>query len=195
MLAHGSYLLVLIELFLFAQTSYSYGQDYLANLGAFCSNDSSLGDPNLNPIDDSLPKLIRTVENGSLYTVGTGEDQFWLVHVWGDTGYDYGFAYGTLLKEQIAALSPLAWAHFEQRVMKELDKLKLPKWFEEIIANKGLAFALDFQNTLVETYIDKEIYAEMHGIADAANVDFVAVRRLHMIGELTRGTVENFIFL
>lgn len=189
MLAHGSYLFVLIEFIIFAQTSYSYGDDYLANLGAFCSNDSSLGDPNLNPIDESAPKLVRSVENGTLYTVGTGEDQFWLIHVWGESGYDYGFAYGTLLKEQIVALSPLAWAHFEQRVMKELDKLKLPKWFEEIIADKGLAFALDFQNTLVEAYIDKEIYAEMHGIADAAGVDFVAVRRLHMIGELTRGIV------
>jgi hypothetical protein len=130
MLTHGSYLLVLIELFLFAQTSYSYDGDHLDNLGAFCSNDSSLGDPNLNPIDDGVPKLIRTVQNGSLYTVGTGEDQFWLIHVWGDSGYDYGFAYGTLLKEQIVALSPLAWAHFEQRVMKELDKLKIPKWFK-----------------------------------------------------------------
>jgi hypothetical protein len=64
-----------------------------------------------------------------------------------------------------------------------------------VIASKGLAFALDFQNTLVEAYIDKEIYAEMHGIADAANVDYLAVRRLHMIGELTRGTVENSAFL
>ena len=195
MFAHSSYLLVLIELLIFAQTSYGYGEDYLTNLGAFCSNDSSLGDPNLNPVDDSAPKLVRTVENGTLYTVGTGEDQFWLVHVWGDSGYDYGYAYGTLLKEQIAALSPLAWAHFEQRVMNELDKLKLPKWFEEIIADKGLAFALDFQNTLVEAYMDEEIYAEMHGIADAANVDYVAVRRLHMIGELTRGIVSESILL
>ena len=195
MFAHSSYLLVLIELLIFAQTSYGYGEDYLTNLGAFCSNDSSLGDPNLNPVDDSAPKLVRTVENGTLYTVGTGEDQFWLVHVWGDSGYDYGYAYGTLLKEQIAALSPLAWAHFEQRVMNELDKLKLPKWFEEIIADKGLAFALDFQNTLVEAYMDGEIYAEMHGIADAANVDYVAVRRLHMIGELTRGIVSESILL
>src|SRR5437868_4655315 len=101
MLVHGSYLFFLIELLIIAQTSYSYDIDYLTNLGAFCSNDTSLGDPNLNPIDDSAAKLIRTVENGSLYTIGTGDDEMWLVHVWGDSGYDYGFAYGTLLKEQI----------------------------------------------------------------------------------------------
>ncbi|CAF4413965.1 unnamed protein product, partial [Rotaria magnacalcarata] len=68
----------------------------------------------------------------------------------------------------------------------ELDKLKLPKWFEEIVASKGLAFALDFQNTLVEGYIDKEIYEEIRGIADAANIDYRAIRRLHMLGEITR---------
>ena len=187
MLARGLYFFCLIVLLIFTQTSYNREIDFLDNVGAFCGNDSSLGDPNLHPIDDKPPQLISTVENGSLYTVGTGDDQFWLIHVWGNNGYDYGFAYGTLLKEQITQFLPRAWAHFEQEVMEDLDKLKLPKWFEEIIANKGLAFALDFQNTLVEKYIDKEIYQEMRGIADATNQDYYVIRRLHMIGEITRG--------
>jgi hypothetical protein len=186
--AYTSYLVFLIGLLVFVQTSYSESlSQHLANLGAYCSNDTSHGDPNLNPIDDSEPVLVRTVENGSLYTVGTGEDQFWLIHVWGDTGYDYGYAYGTLLKDQIAQVLPRAWAHFEQQVEEALDKLKLPKWFEDLIADKGLAFALDFQNTLVEQYIDKEIYGEIRGICDAAKVDYNVARRLHMIGEITRG--------
>jgi hypothetical protein len=188
MLAHKSYFVFLVGLSVFIQTCYTHSIDfYLNNLGAFCSNDTSHGDPNLIPIDDSSATLIRTVENGSLYTVGTGEDQFWLIHVWGNSGYDYGFAYGTLLKEQVMKLITRAWAHFEQQIMEQLDKLKLPKWFEEVIANKGLAFALDLQNTLVEKYIDNEIYQEMRGIADAANIDYYVIRRLHMIGEITRG--------
>lgn len=157
------------------------------NFGAFCANDTARGDPNLIPIADSLPKLIRTVENGSLYTIGSGEDQSWLVHVWGERGYDYGYAYGTLLKDQIVQLQPRAWAHFQQQIIDSLASLKLPKWFEDIIVTKGLDFALDFQNTLAEAYIDKEIYDEMRGIADAANVDYHAIRRLHMLGEITRG--------
>jgi hypothetical protein len=71
--------------------------------------------------------------------------------------------------------------------MNKLDKLKLPKWFEKIVANKGLAFALDFQNTLVEAYMDKQIYEEIRGIADITKFDYVATRRSHMIGEITRG--------
>ncbi|CAF3751538.1 unnamed protein product [Rotaria sordida] len=159
MLFYRFHVLFLIGVLFLVGTSFNHEINSRKNVGAFCANDTSQGDPNLNPIDDSPPELIRTVENGSLYTIGTGEDQFWLVHVWGNSGYDYD----------------------------ELDKLKLPKWFEDIVASKGLAFALDFQNTLVEAYIDKEIYQEMRGIADAANVDYVAIRRLHMLGEITRG--------
>lgn len=184
MIVNSSYLFFLIYLYTFVQISSSFD---LKNLGAFCGNDSSIGPPNLNPIDESEIKLVRTVENGSLYTIGNSEDRIWLIHVWGETGYDYGFAYGTLLKEQIAQLLPRAWAHFEQRVIDELDKLKLPKWFEDMISNQGLAFALDFQNTLVEKYIDPEIYNEMQGIADATKLDIHAIRRIHMIGEITRG--------
>lgn len=177
----------LLGLSILVQSGHTENVHSLKNLGAFCSNDSSLGAPNLNPIDDSPAMLIRTIENGSLYTIGTGDDRLWLVHVWGEGGYDYGFAYGTLLKEQIIQLLPRAWAHFEQRVIDELDQLKLPQWFVNLVATKGLAVALDFQNALVETYVDKEIYQEMRGIADAANVNYESIRRLHMLGEITRG--------
>ncbi|CAF0846202.1 unnamed protein product [Adineta steineri] len=192
MFVNSIYFCFIIGLLIFVQTSYSYDRDHLTNLGAFCSNDSSLGPPNLNPIDDSSAKLIRTIENGSLYTIGAGDDKVWLLHLWGYDGYDYGFAYGTLLKEQITQLIPRAWAHFEQRIIDELDKLKLPKWFEDMVVGKGLAFALDFQNTIVEKYIDKEIYEEMRGIADAANVNYYSIRRLHMLGEITRGRCSLF---
>jgi hypothetical protein len=85
MFAYGSYLFFVLGLSIFVQISSSFD---LKNLGSFCSNDSSLGPPNLNPIGDSAAKFVRTVENGSLYTIGNGEDQIWLIHVWGDTGYD-----------------------------------------------------------------------------------------------------------
>ena len=101
-------------------------------------------------------------------------------------GYDYGFAYGKLLKDQIAQLQPRAWTHFHQEILDSLASLKLPKWFEDIIITKDLDFALDFQNTLAEAYTDKEIYEEMRGIADAANVDSQAIWRLQMLGEITR---------
>ncbi|CAF3970990.1 unnamed protein product, partial [Rotaria sp. Silwood1] len=104
----------LIELFLIIQISSSHKINGIKNIGAFCANDTSRGNPNLNSIDISQPRLINKVENGTLYQVGSGEDQIWLIHVYGNTGYDFGYAYGTLLRDQIQKVLPRAWAHFEQ---------------------------------------------------------------------------------
>ena len=38
---------------------------------------------NLNPIQTDPPKFIKQVKNGKLYSVGSGEDMIYLVHVWG----------------------------------------------------------------------------------------------------------------
>lgn len=181
---------VLILLFCFG-LGHTHKTHSRKNVGAFCANDTSHGVPNLIPIDDSPARLVDRVENGTLYQIGSGEDQVWLIHVYGDSGYDYGFAYGTLLKDQIHKVLPRAWAHFEQEILDALKDLKLPKWFEDLVADQGLSVALDFQNALVEGYIDQEIYAEMRGLSDAAQIDYATVRRLHMLGEITRGEKNN----
>ena len=177
---------LLFGLFLVIQISYSHiiGSK---NVGAYCNNDTARGDPNLIPIDESDARLLNKTENGTLYQVGSGEDQIYLLHVYGNTGYDYGYAYGTLLRDQIHKVLPRAWAHFEQEIMDSLKDLKLPKWFEDLVIDKGLSFALDVQNDLVTKYIDEEIYNEIRGIADAAQVDYKSIVRLHMLGEITRG--------
>ena len=191
MLDYSRVLGLAICLFVAVQASLTQLNGWRKNVGAFCHNDTSHGVPNLYPIDESAARFVSKVENGSLYQIGAGEDQVWLIHVYGNTGYDYGFAYGTLLREQIGKVLPRAWAHFEQQIIDGLKDLKLPKWFVDLVVDKGLAFALDFQNALVEKYIDREIYAEMKGIADAAQIDYGTVRRLHMLGEITRGKAAN----
>ena len=165
----------------------SHKTGWVDDVGAFCANETDIGDPNLNPIDETPARLINKVENGSLYQIGSGEDQIWLIHVYGATGYDYGYAYGTLLRDQIHLMVPRAWAHFEEEIVKAIDKLKVPKWFKELVADKGLAFALDVQNDLVRNYMDEEIYNEMRGMADASGLDYKVAIRLHMLGEITRG--------
>ncbi|CAF1996258.1 unnamed protein product [Rotaria magnacalcarata] len=177
----------LIGLFLFTQTSSCHRVNAIKNVGAFCANDTSKGDPNLNPIDKGEPKLINKVQNGTLYQIGSGDDQIYLIHVYGNSGYDFGYAYGTLLRDEVNKVLPRAWQYFEQQIIDSLKDLKLPKWFEDIIADQGLAFALDLQNELVKKYIDEEIYHEMQGVADGAQIDFKTVVRLHMLGEITRG--------
>lgn len=187
MLASDRLYYLLFGLVLLIQTTAGHKTGGFQNLRAFCHNDTSHGSPNLIPIDDSPARLIGKVENGTLYQIGAGEDQVWLIHVYGNGGYDYGFAYGTLLREQIKKVLPRAWAHFEEQILDSLKDLKLPEWFKELIADKGLPFALDVQNELVKKYMDEEIYNEMRGLSDAAQIDYKTVVRLHMLGEITRG--------
>ena len=40
--------------------------------------------PNANPIQTAPPVFVRASKNGKLYTVGDGEDQVYVVHVWGE---------------------------------------------------------------------------------------------------------------
>lgn len=187
MFASSQLVCLLLGLVLVIQTSSGHRAGTINNLRAMCGNDSSTGHPNLNPIDETPARLISKVENGTLYQIGSGEDQIWLAHVYGNNGYDYGFAYGTLLREQITQMIPRAWAYFEKQIIDDIKFLRLPQWFEDVIADKGLAFALDLQNDLVKKYVDPEIYSEIQGMSDASKVDYKMLMRLHMIGEITKG--------
>jgi hypothetical protein len=178
---------LLFGLFLLIQTSSSHKNGAIKDVGIFCSNDTSLGEPNLNPIDENQPRLINKVENGTLYKIGSGEDEIWLVHLYGNTGYDFGYAYGTLLRDQIHKIIPTAWAHFEQEIMDEINNLKLPEWFKEFIVDNGLGVALDLQNDLVKNYMDEEIYNELRGVANAAQIEYKTMVRFHMFAEIIRG--------
>jgi hypothetical protein len=182
---------LVVVLLLVVRTSLVESRITPKNIGSFCVNDTSRGDPNMLPIESGPPRLIRTIKNGALYQVGVGEDQSWLAHVWGETGYDYGYAYGTLLSEQINKFMPMVYRHLEQEIIDNLDNIKLPKWLKEVVVDKGLGVALDLQDALAEPYMEKEIYQEIHGMADATKMDYKLLRRLHMFGELTRGKRPN----
>jgi hypothetical protein len=45
------------------------------------------------------PRLVSTVSNGKRYVVGHGYDKINIIHVYGGTPYDMGFAYGKLLSQ------------------------------------------------------------------------------------------------
>ena len=181
-----------MSILLAVETSLAFDRLSVKNLGSFCKDDIPQGTPNMLPIESGPPRLIRTVANGSLYQVGVGEDQSWLLHLWGANGYDYGLAYGILLAEQINQLLPFAYAHFEQEIIDNIDNIKVPEWFKKVVVDEGVAFALDMQDALVEAYMDKEIYNELRGISEGAKIDYKMLVRLHMLGELTRGNIIEY---
>jgi hypothetical protein len=95
-----------------------------------------------------------------------------------------------VLKDQISQFIPQVWAYFESQIVQELNKL--PEWFAKMVADVGLSAALDYQWLLTEKYIDKQVVAEMKAMSQAAGVSYATVRRVHMIGEITRGRCSMF---
>jgi hypothetical protein len=98
---------------------------------ARCHGDSKPGPPNLHPIDNSAPVLNKTVENGKLFTVGSGEDAVDLLHLYG-TPYEMGFAHGKLLKDKLLAFYPQVETYLAQQVSKKAARNPVYKWVLEV---------------------------------------------------------------
>lgn len=161
---------------------------------AFCNLKSNESSPmNNNTIYTGPPVYVKSVPNGEMYQVGTQENLVHVLHLYGTNGYDFGYAAGQLLGEMAVDTLNTAWDYFEEQILQQINKTGIPKefripyWLEELIANDGLEAALDWQNAQSEPFINPEIYAEMHGLADATGIDYHKIVRIHLIGEITRG--------
>lgn len=61
-----------------------------------------------------------------------------------------------------------------------------------LVADKAMDTALDLTYYITKPFTNNKYYQEMKGIADASGVDFKLIRRVHMIGELTKGHCSMF---
>eukprot|EP00824_Muranothrix_gubernata_P024911 TRINITY_DN761_c0_g1_i1.p1 TRINITY_DN761_c0_g1~~TRINITY_DN761_c0_g1_i1.p1 ORF type:complete len:444 (+),score=95.47 TRINITY_DN761_c0_g1_i1:37-1332(+) len=151
---------------------------------AYCNGKPGPGDPNVNPVDTRDPVFVRSVANGKLYTVGEGDDRVWLVHVWGSP-YEMGVAHGTLLKEPMAQMFPAVWDYMTSKVTSYIKFL--PSWMREAVASLGIGAALDLTYEITKKYTGDYFFEEIEGLAAGSGQDFKLIRRIHMVGELTKG--------
>jgi len=165
---------------------------------AWCNMKSNVTGPqNTIPIDLSAPVYVRSVPNGDLYYVGASvEDRVHVLHLWGATGYEFGYAAGQLLGPEINATLTTAYAYFVDRVEKHLNDsttpYKIPAKLLKLIAEKGLEFVLDLQAAEAAPFTDPSILDEMRGMADATGLDYTMILRIHMIGEVTKGSCSFY---
>jgi isopenicillin-N N-acyltransferase-like protein len=165
---------------------------------AGCNTQENItGAPNLFPVDTSDPVFVARVPNGELYTVGTvGKDFTYLLHVYGNNGYDFGYAAGQLLGPQMNATLSTAWAYFVDQIEGVINgtghRYNIPQYWIDKIATLGLEAALDLQNDLSAPFMDNQIFAEMRGISDATGLSYDMIRRIHLIGEITRGSCSLY---
>ena len=95
-----------------------FGSAYLAD--SICP-----GKVNTNPIIREEPRLVSTVANGKRFIVGSGYDQINIVHVYGGTPYDMGFALGKLMSKELNQLIPEYFNYLYQEV-EEILKIVPP---------------------------------------------------------------------
>jgi isopenicillin-N N-acyltransferase-like protein len=165
---------------------------------AYCNLKSNVTGPeNTIPIDTSAPVYVRSVPNGDLYTLGSNpDDQVYLLHLYGGSGYEFGYAAGQLLASEMNDTLTTAYDYFADQLMQAaegiIDKYNIPKDIAQMIVDKGLDFVLDWQASEAAQFMDRAIFDEMRGMSDASGVDYQMILRIHMIGEVTRGSCSFY---
>ncbi len=81
------------------------------------------GKYNTNPILRDEPTFVSSVPNGKRYVVGSGYDKINIVHVYGGTPYDMGYALGKLMSEDLQRLVPEYFAYLDNKVEDMIKKL------------------------------------------------------------------------
>lgn len=113
-----------------------------------------------------------------------------LLHVYGNM-YQMGFAHGYLLRDELNHFINELWAYIEEQIEESLPP-KIPKFLQKGASNFAAGAALDLTYQITRPFTNKNYYEEMRGIADASGVSFKIFRRIHMIGELTKGACSMF---
>lgn len=141
---------------------------------------------NMNTIIEANPRFIRSVPNGALFHIGEGDDSLPLTHLWG-TPYQKGFARGQLHQKDLPKFMDGVWSFLESEVSNALGEW-FPKPIKEWISNIGLETALDLTWLATKTYTGEYFMDEIRGMSEATNYSLERIRRIHMIGELTKGS-------
>ena len=71
---------------------------------------------NTNEIVRDEPRFVNSIPNGKHFVVGDGYDKINIVHVYGNTPYDMGYALGKLMSEDLKQLVPEYFAYLDNKI-------------------------------------------------------------------------------
>ena len=77
---------------------------------------SCKGTYNTHDILRDEPTFVSSVTNGKRFVVGQGYDKINIVHVYGGTPYDMGYALGTLMRKELNELIPEYFAYLDKTI-------------------------------------------------------------------------------
>ena len=152
----------------------------------------------LPPLYTGAPVLQNSTKNGHRYLGGTGNDTFFVAHLYSDAAStrDMGFALGSLFPREISDM----FTRFESILVNLLESETynlLPKWLADLVVEKGATAALDIVWDLCEKYIPADITEEWAGIvaganANGGNATVKNMRRMFLIPQLTKAACTIF---
>lgn len=153
---------------------------------------------NMNTILTMPPQFVSQIKNAKLYSVGGApgtNNAVDLVHLYG-TPYEMGYAHGSILNESVSALLNGVYSYLEEQVVEALNGTKdghnLKPFFVELVANLGLAGALEAEVAATSPWTGQYFNEELQGMADATGIPFKKIQHIHMIGELTKGSCSLY---
>jgi len=85
---------------------------------------------------------------------------------------------------------PTLWAYLESQVTSIMEKV--PPEIAKIVADLGLDAALDLTYEATKDFTGDYFMEELQGLADASGQDYLTLRRIHLIGELTKGACSMY---
>ncbi|MGC9317080.1 MAG: C45 family autoproteolytic acyltransferase/hydrolase [Armatimonadota bacterium] len=128
-----------------------------------CARESAM-EPPLTEVAAAEPEQATTEITGELTSIGEGEDEIAVLHLWG-TPYEMGYAHGSLCQEQVRG--------FYDRLLGAAEQ------FGASMTTIDMAWA-QMQPHVPERYLQ-----EMQGLADGAGVDLKMVHRAHAVPDLS----------
>ncbi|CAF4652162.1 unnamed protein product, partial [Rotaria sp. Silwood2] len=145
---------------------------------------SCKGKINTNEILREQPRFVNSVPNGKRFIVGQGYDKINIVHVYGGTPYDMGYAFGQLMSEDLKQLVPEYFSYLENMI-EDLIK-QLPPLISKWLAEFGLRGALDLNYDITRKYTPPWYDEELRGLAAGSGVSYEDIRRLNLLPELIK---------
>jgi isopenicillin-N N-acyltransferase like protein len=147
---------------------------------------SCSGTPNTIPVWTGTATPVANVTNGRKLLADPGggyEAPLILVHLYG-TDYEMGYAYGSLLKTELATLIPLVMAYLDAQVNASLNWLN-PS-ISGAVAEYGLVWALNATWAWTQPYTPPWWEPLLRGMADGSGLDFYSLVQLNMLPELIK---------
>ncbi len=98
------------------------------------------------------------------------------------------------MRDEVRGFFKAAWAYIEGQAERAINGSSstidpaTAKW----IAENGLKFVFDLTSDWTKPYTGAYFFDEMRGLAESSGVDYDTIRRIHMIGELTKGACSMF---